>query len=120
MPGVELICDVTLSLGADPYLRDHAYQDTPLLPAVMGLEAMAQVSMDACSARDALPNFENVELSRPITVPESGSRTIRLAALVRDPGRVEVVLRSDETGFQADHFRAMCRFARERSIRRET
>jgi enediyne polyketide synthase len=109
VPGVELICDVTLSLGADPYLRDHAYRDMPLLPAVMGLEAMAQVSM-ALSGATMPPNFEDVELSRPVTVPASENRTIRLAALVRAPGKIEVVLRSDETGFQADHFRAICRF----------
>ncbi|MCI0332590.1 MAG: type I polyketide synthase [Planctomycetes bacterium] len=109
VPGVELICDVTLSLGADPYLRDHAYRDTPLLPAVMGLEAMAQVSKTLAGAA-APPNFEDVELSRPITIPTSGNRVIRLAALVRGPGKVEVVLRSDETGFQADHFCATCRF----------
>jgi enediyne polyketide synthase len=109
VPGVELICDVTLSLGADPYLRDHAYQDTPLLPAVMGLEAMAQISM-ALVGSTTPPDFESVELSRPITVASSANRGIRLAALVRGPGKVEVVLRSDETGFQADHFRAICRF----------
>jgi enediyne polyketide synthase len=109
VPGVELIADVNLSLGADPYLRDHAYKDTPLLPAVIGLEAMAQVSMTLAGSKTP-PNFENVELSRPITVAEGGSRTIRLAALVRGQGEVEVVLRSDETGFQADHFRATCRF----------
>jgi enediyne polyketide synthase len=109
VPGVELICDVALSLGADPYLRDHAYKDMPLLPAVMGLEAMAQVSM-ALTGATTPPNFEDVELSRPITIPASENRTIRLAALVRAPGKVEVVLRSDETGFQADHFRATCQF----------
>jgi enediyne polyketide synthase len=109
VPGVELICDVTLSLGADPYLRDHAYRDMPLLPAVMGLEAMAQISM-ALTGATTPPNFEHVELSRPVTVPASKSRSIRLAALVRAPGKVEVVLRSDETGFQADHFSATCRF----------
>jgi enediyne polyketide synthase len=111
VPGVELICDVSLSLGADPYLRDHAYQDTPLLPAVMGLEAMAQISM-ALTGRKTPPNFENVELSRPITVPSSGNRGIRLAALVRGADKVEVVLRSEETGYLADHFRAICRFDR--------
>ena len=108
VPGVELVVDVTLSLGTDPYLRDHVYQDVPLLPAVVGLEAMAQVSKALVGSVPRM--FENVELSRPITVPESGSRTIRLAALVRTAGQVEVVIRSDETGFQADHFRATCRF----------
>jgi enediyne polyketide synthase len=107
VPGVELVADVNLSLGTDPYLRDHSYQDTPLLPAVMGLEAMAQITK-ALTGR--LPRvFENVELQRPITVPEASTRTIRLAGLVRSADQVDVVLRSEETGFQTDHFRATCR-----------
>jgi enediyne polyketide synthase len=109
IPGVELVVDVTLSLDTDPYLLDHAYQDVPLLPAVMGLEAMAQVSTVLLGTTE-LPVFENVRLTRPIAVPAGTTRTIRLAALVRRPNEVEVVLRSDETGFQADHFRATCRF----------
>ena len=44
--------------------------------------------------------------------PRSTGRqtTIRLAALVRGPGRVEVGLRCATTAFQLDHFRATCRF----------
>jgi enediyne polyketide synthase len=89
----------------------------PLLPAVMGLEAMAQVSM-SLTGETTPPNFERVELSRPITVPATEDRMIRLAALVRGPGKVEVVLRSDETGFQADHFRAICQFEKPSSTRK--
>lgn len=40
VPGVELIADAELSADNDPYLADHVYQDVPLLPAVVGLEAM--------------------------------------------------------------------------------
>jgi enediyne polyketide synthase len=53
-------------------------------------------------------------------VPTSGNRVIRLAALVRAPGKIEVVLRSDETGFQADHFRALCRFDTAREVATES
>jgi enediyne polyketide synthase len=45
--------------------------------------------------------------------------TIRVAALVRRAGELEVALRSEETGFQVDHFRTLCRFTAHRRSRRE-
>jgi enediyne polyketide synthase len=108
-PGVELIADSGLSTQSDPYLKDHVFQGTPLLPAVIGLEAMAQVAC-ALAVANKPPVFEDVRFSRPVHIPDSGSVTVRLAALVRSPGIVEVVLRSSETAFQVDHFRAICRF----------
>lgn len=112
VPGVELVVDSELSTDSDPYLRDHAFQGTPLLPAVVGLEAMAQAAR-ALLVTGQTPVFEDVQLLRPVVVPESARATIRVAALVREPGVVEVVLRSQESGFQADHFRALCRFGEE-------
>jgi enediyne polyketide synthase len=108
-PGVELIVDSVLSTDADPYVDDHVYQGERLFPAVMGLEAMAQAAMALAGSEDP-PGFENVKLSRPVVVPRNGKVTIRVAALVRRPGEVEVAVRSEETGFQLDHFRAVCRF----------
>ena len=108
-PGVELIADSELSTHSDPYLSDHVFQGAPLLPAVMGLEAMAQVAGALCGATQP-PVFEDVRFSRPIHVPEGAAVTVRVAALVRSPGVVEVVLRSSQTAFQVDHFRAVCRF----------
>ena len=112
-PAVELIADADLSTQSDPYLNDHVFQGTPLLPAVMGLEAMAQVAIALCGASQPPifePVFENVRFSRPVHIPDGASVTVRLAALVRSPGVVEVVLRTSETAFQVDHFRAVCRF----------
>ncbi len=43
-PGIELITDAELSTDADPYVTEHAFQGEQLLPAVMGMEAMAQVA----------------------------------------------------------------------------
>ena len=108
-PGVELIVDTELSLHADPYLADHVVEKQPLLPAVLGLEAMAQTAMALAGSVDA-PVFENVEFARPVVVPEQAVRKIRLAALRDENGRIEVRLRSEETDFQVDHFRAVCRF----------
>src|SRR5262249_11668348 len=43
-PGVELITEAELSAGSDLYLNDHLLDGDLLLPAVLGMEAMAQVA----------------------------------------------------------------------------
>ncbi|MFQ5655134.1 MAG: SDR family NAD(P)-dependent oxidoreductase, partial [Planctomycetota bacterium] len=109
-PGIELVAEAEVSLDSDPYLRDHVFRGEPLLPAVMGLEAMAQAAMAVTGSKEA-PRLEGVEIARPVTVGETAPRTIRLAALAReDESAVDVVLRSDETGFQTDHYRARARW----------
>ncbi|HEX8343230.1 MAG TPA: type I polyketide synthase [Actinoplanes sp.] len=103
--GIELITEADLSAGADPYLDDHLLDGDLLFPAVLGMEAMSQVA-SALTGRDGPPLLEDVEFLRPIVVRPGASTTIRVAALVRDADRVDVVIRSGETGFGADHFRA--------------
>ncbi|GAA3865719.1 type I polyketide synthase [Streptomyces sedi] len=107
--GVELVSEVELSAGTDLYLADHLLDDNLLFPAVLGLEAMAQAAAAAVGERRA-PAFEDVEFPRPVIVPPNGTTTIRVAATVVDDGLLRVVLRSEETGFAADHFRALLRF----------
>lgn len=109
-PKVELVVDVDLSTGTDPYLDDHQVQGERLFPAVMGLEAMAQVAT-ALAETDKPPVFHEVSFNRPMIVPAAGSLKIRIAALARAKGVIEVVLRSEETAFKIDHFRAVCRFS---------
>ena len=111
-PGIELIAEADLTSDADPYLDDHVFAGEKLLPAVMGLEAMAQVAM-AVAGSDAVPAFEDVRFDRPVVVGAGAPSTIRIAALVREPGCVEVALRCQETDFQVDHFRARCVFGAE-------
>lgn len=108
--GVELIVDVTLSRQSDPYLDDHVFRGERLVPAVIGLEAMAQVAA-ALTGSSAPPVFEQIRLDRPIVVPAQGTSSIRIAALVRQPGVVDVTIRSAETAFQVDHFAARCHVA---------
>ncbi|QWF84066.1 type I polyketide synthase [Amycolatopsis sp. CA-230715] len=108
-PGVELVTEAELSVAADPYLLDHELDGALLFPAVLGMEAMAQLAC-AVTGQTRPPWFTEVEFSRPIVAPHRGQVTVRTAALVTGPGVVEVVLRSAETGFQVDHFRATCRF----------
>jgi len=108
-PGVELVVDSEVSHDTDPYLDDHVFQGQKLFPAVMGLEAMAQAATFLTGNPTSLV-FEDVRFSRPIAAGDSTPVKLRTAALVREPGRVEVVLRSSETAFQVDHFKATCRF----------
>src|SRR5213076_569156 len=114
-PGVELITEADLSDGADPYLADHLLDGQLLFPAVLGMEAMTQVAA-ATLDRTGAPVLSDVEFLRPIIVSPGGSTTIRLAAVARDADTVDVVLRSDETGFSADHFKARLSFARPAEI----
>jgi enediyne polyketide synthase len=108
---VELVTEAELSAGSDPYLSDHLLEGDLLFPAVIGMEAMTQVAA-AASGRSGSPLLEGVEFLRPIAVRPGHTTTVRLAALVRDDEAVDVVIRSEETGFGADHFRATLRFPR--------
>ena len=110
VPGVELVVDAELSVDSDPYLADHVYGGEQLLPAVVGLEAMAQaaLTLDGRSGPITGYRFEDVAFARPVVVPASGSTTLRIAALRHPSGRVDVALRSSSTGYQVDHFRASC------------
>ncbi|HYN95928.1 MAG TPA: type I polyketide synthase [Pilimelia sp.] len=110
-PGIELITEADLSAGNDPYLPDHLLDGDLLFPAVIGMEAMTQVA-SALSGHTGSPLLEDVEFLRPVVVPPAGSTVVRIAALVRDADTVDVVIRSGETGFGADHFRARLRFPR--------
>lgn len=107
-PGIELIADAELTVDNDPYLLEHELDGELLFPAVLGIEAMAQAAA-ALAGAEGPPVLERVEFLRPIVVPRDGSLTIRLAALSRS-GAVDVVIRSGDTGFQADHFRARLRW----------
>lgn len=107
-PGVELVVEARLSTDTDLYLQDHVLQGQHIFPGVMGLEAMAQAASALLGSADGLI-FEQVKFQRPVVVPKTSGLKIRLAALSRSPGQVEVALRSEETGYQVDHFTAVCR-----------
>ncbi|MFH8345501.1 SDR family NAD(P)-dependent oxidoreductase [Streptomyces sp. NPDC018045] len=108
-PGVELVADSVLSATTDPYLTDHLLDGTLLFPAVLGMEAMAQAGA-ALTGRTWPPVLEDAEFLRPVAVPSEGETTIRVAVLVTGPDTVRAVIRSEETDFRADHFRAVLRY----------
>ncbi|WP_158851247.1 type I polyketide synthase [Saccharothrix deserti] len=110
-PGVELVTEADLSAGNDPYLGDHLLEGDLLFPAVIGMEAMTQVA-SALTRRSAPPLLEDVEFLRPVVVRPDGALVVRIAALATDEDTVDVVIRAEDTGFSADHFRARLRFPR--------
>ncbi|WP_117210190.1 type I polyketide synthase [Allorhizocola rhizosphaerae] len=114
-PGVELVVETRLALGSDPYLADHRLDGNLLFPAVLGLEAMAQVGA-ALTGRDSPPVIDHAEFARPIVVASEGGTTIRVAATVTGDDTVAVAISSEETAFGADHFRATLRYGAEEFV----
>ena len=107
--GVELVVEAELNAGIDLYLADHELDGNLLFPAVFGMEAMAQAAA-AVTGSTGLPVIEDAEFRRPIVVPPHGSTRIRVAALVTGDDTVDVAIRSEETGYAADHFTARLRW----------
>lgn len=108
-PGIELIADSEISADTDSYLKEHCFQGDQIFPAVLGMEAMAQVAC-ALDETDCLPEFRNLRFNRPIVVPPSKSIVLRIAAVRRQPGVIAVVVRSSTTQFHVDHFTGECIF----------
>lgn len=108
-PGIELVADAELSTDSDPYLADHSFQGEQLLPAVCGIEAMAQVAV-ALEQTSELPEFQNLRFEHPIVVPAGKPVRIRVAALKQSPEKISVVIRCSTTSFQVDHFSGECVF----------
>ncbi|WP_335936534.1 type I polyketide synthase [Streptomyces sp. PTD5-9] len=103
--GVELVTEVELNAGTDPYLADHLLDGNLLMPAVLGMEAMTQVA-SALLGTDTTPVIEDAAFLRPVVVPPDGSTRIRIAATVTAPGTAAVAVHVEDTGFAAEHFRA--------------
>jgi enediyne polyketide synthase len=108
-PGVELVTEARLTERDDPYLADHQVDGVAILPAVLALEAMTEAA-SAIIESPARPAWEDVEFLRPVAADQAMSATIRVGALVReDGGSADVVIRSAETGFAAEHVRGTFR-----------
>jgi len=114
-PGRALTCRTKLDLERDPYVRDHVYEGSHLLPAVFGLEAMAEaVAFVTGRAELAFPlSVEDVELTRPLVVHPARGLEIEIHAEVEEDGAgeadrqcVRAKIRCEQTGFEQTHFAA--------------
>ena len=101
-PGAELVADSRLDLASDPYLEDYRIDGLPALPAVMGLEAMAQ----AASALAGRPMLHATQVSFGEPAVIRPGTLIRVCA-EREGKSVTTVLRSRDDGQWTDHCRAV-------------
>lgn len=114
-PGVEIVTQVQIKPDTDPYLKDHNYDGVLLLPAVVAMEAMAQVAA-ACTepfdTKGAIPRLEGLKFERPIVVGTEG-RTILIHALAEEPSaegrvRVRVSVFAEIAGTPTECFSGYC------------
>jgi len=125
-PGVEAVFAAHLSLDTDPYLRDHNFQGSYLLPTVFGLEAMTQAAM-FLTGRKALSRLRirDVRLLRPITVDSQAGADIVIRAVVDESNadgetRVRAGIVKEGTGVRSDYFSATLIFDPESAEQEET
>lgn len=106
VPGVELITESVVNTDNDPYLNDHVVDGALLFPAVLGMEAMAQVAAALLHSNEPV-QLSDVHFHQPVIVPaDAEGVTLRTVALVTAEG-ARVSIRSSETGFVVDHFTAL-------------
>ncbi|MBM7774191.1 enediyne polyketide synthase [Actinokineospora baliensis] len=94
-PGVEVIADTTLTPSDDPYLTEHSIDGVAVLPAVVGLEAVAQTVHATTGDRSGWA-FHDLDLTAPITGDDV--RKIRIATLA-DGDQVHARLTDDSDRF---------------------
>jgi enediyne polyketide synthase len=87
-----------LSPGRDCYLDDHIVGGASVLPAVIGLEAMAQASC-ALTPSEQHTTVSGIGFLRALNVPANGAIRIRIAALRDGHGTTDVQLFSEDDGF---------------------
>jgi enediyne polyketide synthase len=114
-PGAEVLAEVRLSVDSDPYLADHNYDGALLFPAVVAMEAMAQVAaacVETLDITDLHLRYEGLRFERPIVVPSAGLR-IWIHAFAEEPDtdgsiRVRVKVETDVAGFHEACFSGVC------------
>ncbi len=111
--GIEIETKVSLTLDADPYLKDHLFRGSYLFPTVFGIEAMAQAVSAVTGIHDiSYLQVENIQLTLPIAVEADNPTEIHIRALVEEADsadetiHVKAGITVDQTGFSKNHFEA--------------
>jgi acyl-CoA thioesterase FadM/3-hydroxymyristoyl/3-hydroxydecanoyl-(acyl carrier protein) dehydratase len=111
-PNVAVTVRSHLSLERDLYVKDHIWRGSYLFPTVFGLEAMAQaIAYVTGTLEPDILRLENISLRRPVVVNEANGVEIEIQAEVAEKDengeiRVKVGIRTEQTGFNTDHFSA--------------
>ena len=111
-----------LDPGRQAFLDDHRIDGTPVLPGVMGIEALRRGGGRRCCPGWQVVALEDVELLAPFKFYRDEPRTLELQALLRDggdgsagrrlpPGRTPRAARQGEQ--ETVHFTGRARLTRE-------
>ncbi len=98
LDSVELVGDRaiarrTMSLSSDPWMADHAIDNVPVLPGVIGLEMMAGAAL-AAHPRGRYAGAEDITFSAPLKLHRDEPVHIEIIAAPDDEGTWTCVLRS--------------------------
>jgi len=104
-PGIEVIAEFELSENNDLYLKDHMLSGEFVFPAVMGLEAMQQVSSILLSGHQNY-SLIDAKFSYPVVISKGKTVKVRVIASRVTENKIKVVLRCSNTDFCKDHFEA--------------
>jgi enediyne polyketide synthase len=97
-PGTELLAECALTHQSDPFLADHVFEDTPILPGVMGMEAMGE-AVRLVLGEDVPFALRDVRFEQPVIVPKDGITRVRVAAVRRaDGGGFDLVVSNAADG----------------------
>jgi enediyne polyketide synthase len=111
-PHVAVTVRTHLSLERDLYVKDHIWRGSYLFPTVFGLEAMTQaIAFVTGTLEPEIIRLENISLRRPVVVNESNGVEIEIHAEVAEKDengetQVKVGIRTEQTGFNTNHFSA--------------
>jgi enediyne polyketide synthase len=95
LPGISIIGKASLSLIDDPYLSHHVFKGQSVFPTVLALEAMAQAG-EALICNSIKPEFLNLEITRPIIIPQKGNTKILVIGERLTQNKVKVELYLEE------------------------
>lgn len=98
---VELVAEAEVGVVTDHALSDHRIDGLPVLPGVVGLEAVAQVATALVPEKE-WRHFRGLRLSSAVVAPMDGHVTVQVGSVVRhEPDGTSVLaqLRGGHDGF---------------------
>jgi enediyne polyketide synthase len=105
-PGVELVAEAELEMQDDE-ARPGSAPDRPVsLLRSIAAGAMREAA-GLVMGRNSPPMLKRVFVYHPLIASGEAPVTLQIAALATEPNKIEVVVRSSETGFQKEHVRSL-------------
>ncbi|MEI6436831.1 MAG: SDR family NAD(P)-dependent oxidoreductase, partial [Bacteroidota bacterium] len=116
VPQTEIATEFPLSHETDLYLQEHIYNGTPVMPAVMEIEAMVQAVLQ-CRGTFELPVLKNIRFITPIIVPKGEQVKVRVIAAAKyQPGETPyygIQVKASTNDFSQNYIEADCFFEKD-------